>query len=156
VANGWQGVYANVVLVVENEEITMPDTVHDGPIDRFLSAIEGGMMAGFDAFSPGVTLDATVPNWRFSVQGDGAVRDELERWFADQGTFEELRRTELPTGEWIEFTLRWEEQGVPHACHQAHVVEVTDGCITRDKVWCGGRWEAALMAEMAEADSGSG
>ena len=36
-------------------------------------------------------------------------------------------------------------------CHQAHHIEVSDGLITRDSAWCGGRWGAALQAEMAEA-----
>ena len=57
------------------------------------------------------------------------------------------------TGSWSSSRLRWEEGGVPHAVHQAHVVEVDDDRITRDQVWCGGRWPAPLLAEMAEAAS---
>jgi hypothetical protein len=108
-------------------------------------------MAACDALSPDVTLDATVPNWRYTVRGDTAVRSELGRWFADAGSFEELKRTPLPTGELVEFTLRWEEGGVRFAAHQVHIVEVTDGRISRDQAWCGGRWPATLLAEMAEA-----
>ena len=93
-------------------------------------------------------------NWRFAVRGDAAVREELGRWYADAGHFEELTRTPLPTGELVEFTLRWEEAGVPFAAHQAHVVEVAGDRIVRDQVWCGGRWPAALLAEMAEAGNG--
>jgi hypothetical protein len=122
-----------------------------GPIDRYLEAIEGAAMASCDALSADVTLDATVPNWRFAVHGEAAVRDELSRWYGDPATFEDLKRTPLPTGELVEFTLRWEEGGVPHAVHQAHILEVDDAGITRDQVWCGGRWSAALLAEMAEA-----
>jgi len=126
------------------------------PVERYLAAIEAATIAGCDAFSPEVTLDATVPNWRFGVRGDAAVRAELARWYADPGTFEELHRTPLPTGELVEFTLRWEEKGVPYAVHQVHVVEVTDGRITRDQIWCGGRWSATLLAEMAEAADARG
>ena len=129
----------------------MPDNQRAGPVERYLAAIEGAAMAGCDALSAGVTLDATVPNWRFTVRGDAAVRSELSRWYAHVGVFEELERTAVPTGELIEFTLRWEEGGVPHAVHQVHIVEVCDGRITRDRVWCGGRWPATLLAEMAEA-----
>jgi hypothetical protein len=128
---------------------------NEGPIERYLAAIEGATMSSCDALNPEVTLDATVPNWRFCVQGDEAVRAELSRWYADAGSFEELRRTTLPTGELVEFTLRWEEGGVPHAVHQAHVLEVADGLITKDQVWCGGRWSATLLAEMAEAADAS-
>jgi len=45
------------------------------------------------------------------------VRAELGRWYADAGSFEELTRSPLPSGEFVEFTLRWEEGGVPHAVH---------------------------------------
>jgi hypothetical protein len=121
-----------------------------GPVTRYLAAIESATITTCDAFSPEMALDATVPNWRFAVHGDADVRAELGRWYADAGSFEDLRRTPLPTGELIEFTLRWEEGGVPHAVHQAHVVEVSDGQITRVNVWCGGRWSATLLAEMAE------
>ncbi len=129
----------------------MADNQPAGPVERYLTAIEGGEMGTCDALSSDVTLDATVPNWRFTVRGDEAVRAELGGWYASPGAFEELKRTTLPTGELVEFTLRWEEGGVPHASHQAHIVEVTDGRISRDQVWCGGRWPATLLAEMAEA-----
>jgi hypothetical protein len=132
----------------------MAKSADTGPIDRYLVAIERGDMPSCDVLSPEVELDATVPNWRFTLVGDQAVRGELARWYADAGTFEELQRTPLPSGEVVQFTLRWEEAGVPHAAHQVHIVEVADGLIARDQVWCGGRWPASLLAEMAEAAGG--
>lgn len=131
----------------------MSDNEGDGPVERYLVAIETAAMSDCDALSPEMTLDATVPNWRYQVEGGTAVKAELSRWYADAGAFEELRRTPLPTGELVEFTLRWEESGVPHAVHQAHVLEVTDGWITKDQVWCGGRWSATILAEMAEVNN---
>ncbi len=129
----------------------MTDEQIAGPVERYLAAIEAGTVGSCDALHPDVTLDATVPNWRFQVYGDTAVRAELARWYADAGAFAELKRTALPTGELVEYTLRWEEGGVPHASHQVHIVEVADGAIARDQVWCGGRWPASLLADMAEA-----
>lgn len=131
----------------------MSDHDEYGAVERYLAAIEAAAMGACDAFGKEMTLDATVPNWRYQVQGSTAVKAELSRWYADVGTFEELKRTPLATGELVEFTLRWEEGGVPHAVHQAHVLEVTDGWITRDQVWCGGRWPASLLAEMAGVNS---
>jgi ketosteroid isomerase-like protein len=125
-------------------------------VDRFLAAIEGAAIEGCDAFSPEVRLDATVPNWRFSARGEGAVRAELARWYADAGSFEELRRTPVPNGELVEFTLRWQEGGAPFAAHQAHIIEVADGRVSSDRVWCGGRWPATLLAEMAEVVDADG
>ncbi|HEY2428307.1 MAG TPA: hypothetical protein VGI06_05220 [Acidimicrobiales bacterium] len=129
--------------------VGMTETIN--PIDRYLAAIEEATMDRCDALAPDVTLDATVPNWRFNVVGDEAVRSELARWYADPGSFEELVRTPLPHGELVEFTLRWVEGGVPHAVHQAHKIEVAGDRIARDQVWCGGRWSATLLAEMADA-----
>lgn len=131
----------------------MSDMETNGPIERYLSAIEGAALADCDALGPEMTLDATVPNWRYQVRGGPAVKAELSGWYADAGAFEELKRTPLSSGELVEFTLRWQEAGVPHAVHQVHILEVTNGHITRDQVWCGGRWPAALLAEMAGVNS---
>ncbi len=129
----------------------MTESQSTAAVDGYLAAIEAASIEGCDVLGPDVVLDATVPHWRFSVRGVDAVRTELSRWYGQAGGFEELRRTPLPTGELVEFTLHWEEDGVPHAVHQAHILEVTDGRIARDQVWCGGRWPATLLAEMAEA-----
>jgi hypothetical protein len=126
---------------------------NDGPVDRFLAAVEGGEMGACSAFASDMVLDATVPNWRFSVLGQGEVQAEFSRWYADAGRFEELSRTPMPGGELVVFTLCWEEDGIPHAVHQAHLLEVADGRITKDQAWCGGRWPAGLLAEMAAAGS---
>ena len=41
--------------------------------------------------------------------------------------------------------------GVRHAAHQVHLLTVDGDRITRDTVFCGGRWPAALLAEMEAA-----
>ncbi len=123
------------------------------PIDRFTQAIENASLPGSGVFADDAVLDATVPNWRYAVNGAGNIEAELGRWYADPGRFEEIRRTPLADGELVEFVLTWEENGEPHMCHQAHHIEVRDGLITRDRAWCGGRWGAALQAEMAQATS---
>ena len=116
-------------------------------VDQLLAGIQAGSIpAGI--FSAGATLDATVPNWRFSVSGDEAVRAELGQWYADAGHFERLQRTLLPDGELVEFTLTWEEQGVPHTCHQAHILRIVDDQVCADTAFCGGRWPASLVAQM--------
>jgi hypothetical protein len=103
------------------------------------------------AFAAVVELDATVPNWRFSVHGSEDVKAELGRWYADPGHFEELHRTAIGGGELVEFTLSWAENGVPHACHQVHVLRIENEEIVSDRVWCGGRWPASLLAEIGDA-----
>ena len=126
-------------------------TVITNPVDEFLEAVESGQMPSCGAFAPEAELDATVPNWRFAVHGGEAVRAELARWYADPGRFEDVRRTAIAGGEIVEFLLCWEENGVPHACHQVHVLELVGEQIVSDRAWCGGRWPASLLAEMAAA-----
>jgi hypothetical protein len=126
-------------------------------IDRFLQAIESAAIPSCDAWSPDATLDATVPNWRLRADGADAIRAEYARWFADPGRFGELRRCPLAdrAGEVIEYTLNWQENGVPHAAHHMHLLTLRDDQIVADTVMCGGRWPAALLAEMEAADGGA-
>jgi hypothetical protein len=119
-------------------------------IDALLAGIESGAIPE-GVFSDQAVLDATVPNWRFTTRGAAAVRAELSRWYADPGVFEDLHRTPLDDGELVEFTLTWEEHGISHMCHQAHILRLHLGKVASDTAFCGGRWPAALIAEMAAA-----
>ena len=124
-------------------------TLQRSAVDQFLAAIQAGTIAGCGAWSADAVLDATVPNWRFQLTGPDAIRSEYAKWFADPGTFEDLRRLPTQDGEVVEYTLTWTEAGVPHAAHHAHILTVEDGLIAADTVLCGGRWPASLLAEMA-------
>jgi len=122
-------------------------------VDEFLEAIELAAIASCNAWSDDATLDATVPNWRLRASGPDAIRAEYGRWFADRAVFEELHRHEVAgLGEIIEYTLRWTENGVPHAAHHMHLLTVRDDRIVSDLVFCGGRWPATLLAEMEAAN----
>jgi hypothetical protein len=125
-----------------------------GPIDALLAGIEAGAVPD-GVFSDEAILDATVPNWRYTTRGAAAVQEELSRWYADPGAFNELHRTPLPEGELVQFTLTWNENGVTHMCHQAHILFLNGRQITSDTAWCGGRWPAPLIAEMAAASQTS-
>ncbi len=120
-------------------------------VDAFLAAVLAGRMDECGAYADDIVLDATVPNWRFTVRGADAVRAQYAGWFADPGRFESLRRLPHPGGEVVEYTLTWDEHGVHHAAHHMHLLEVVDGLIVADTVLCGGRWSASLLAEMEAA-----
>lgn len=125
------------------------------PVDRFLEGIVTATIPTTDAWTPDAHLVATVPNWRFEATGADAIRATYATWFADPGSFEELRRLPTPSGVVIEYVLCWEEGGVPHAAHHAHLLRLADdGRIAEDQVFCGGRWGAALLADMAAAADG--
>ena len=123
-------------------------------LDRFLDAICGGAGVPADLLAPDAELDATVPGWRLRVCGAEAVAAQYRQWFADPATFEELDRQAFPGGAVVTYLLAWEEAGVPHAARHCHVLRFDgDGLIAEDRFFCGGRWDAALLAEMA-ADQG--
>jgi hypothetical protein len=136
----------------DREEGTMADTP---VIEKFLQAIESAAIPGCDVWSADATLDATVPGWRLHAAGPDAIRAEYARWFADLGHFDELRRYPVSGGasEVVEYTLSWTENGVPHAGHHMHLITVRGDRIASDMVFCGGRWPAALLAEMEAADA---
>jgi hypothetical protein len=119
-------------------------------VDRFLAAVAAGRGIPVHLYAPDATLDATVPNWRFTRRGAEAISSEYAGWFGAPGAFEELTRSALPDGEVVTYLLTWTESGVPHAAHHCHVLTV-DGNdrIASDMVFCGGRWPAGLLAEMA-------
>ena len=125
--------------------ITTPAT-----LDRFLDAICGGAGVPADLLAADAELDATVPGWRLRRTGAEAVADQYSQWFADPATFEELDRQAFPGGAVVTYLLAWEEGGVPHAARHCHVLSFDDdGRIAGDRFFCGGRWDAALLAEMA-------
>jgi len=124
-------------------------------VDRFLQAIANAAIGDCTVWSADARLDATVPNWRLHADGADAIRAEYSRWFADPGHFDELNRHLVDGGdsELIEYTLSWQENGVPHAAHHMHLLTVKDGFIVSDKVFCGGRWPASLLADMEAASA---
>ena len=126
-------------------------------IDTFLKAIESAAIPSCDVWSDDATLDATVPDWRLRATGPEAIRAEYARWFADPADVHDLRRCALDdgSGEVVEYTLSWLENGVPHAAHHMHLLTVRENKIVADTVMCGGRWPASLLAEMEAADAGT-
>ena len=122
-------------------------------IDQFLEAVTSGDGIPADLYAADATLDATVPGWRMTASGGEAISATYARWFADRADFAELWRQPVDGGEVVRYLLMWQEHGVPHAAHHCHLLtHDAEGRITSDTVFCGGRWDAGLLAQMAEAD----
>lgn len=123
-------------------------------VDSLLEAIQtgaGGTVA--ELYAPDARLDATVPGWRFSLTGGAAIAAQYAGWFRDAARFEELDRLPVPGGEVVRYLLAWSEDGVPHTAHHCHLLALDDqsGLLTAEHLFCGGRWDAALMAAMEDA-----
>lgn len=126
-------------------------------VDEFLTCVVEGTPITPDLVAEDAELDATVPGWRFQVAGAGEVAATYAQWFAHPGRFEELERHPIPSGEVVTYLLAWVEDGVPHAARHCHVLSLDPaGRISRDQFFCGGRWGASRLAEMAAAGGGSG
>jgi hypothetical protein len=126
---------------------TATSTAVDGFLDDVL---RGSISPAY--YAPGAVLDAVVPGWRLAAHGPGAIAEEYRRWFGHPGRFEDLRRLPTATGEIVEYTLTWTEDGVAHTGRHVHVIDLDDnGAIVSDHVWCGGRWPADLLAQMDQA-----
>lgn len=117
------------------------------PVDDLLRSVESASWAGFDGLADDAVLDATVPDWRFVLTGGDAVRAQFAQWFRDPSELV-VTRQPLPSGELVEVFLSWEEPDGRHWANQVHVLDVADGRITKDRFWCGGRWNERQAAEM--------
>lgn len=122
-------------------------------VTRFLEAVRTATIDECDAWAADAVLDATVPHWRFHARGADAIRATYRTWFADQARFDELARYPVAGGEVVRYVLAWDEEAVPHAAHHVHVLSVAADRIVADVAMCGGRWPAALLAEMEAADA---
>lgn len=123
-------------------------------VDRFLEAIARGDGIPTELLAADVVLDATVPGWRFPLRGAGRLCDQYNGWFRHPATFEELERLTVDGGEVVTYLLTWLVRGVPHAAHHIHVLRFdASGRIAADRFFCGGQWDAALLARM-EAEAG--
>lgn len=132
--------------------MTNPPTTTSTGVDLLLDGIQAGCVVP-DAYAPDADLDVVVPGWRFAVHGASAIVAEYAGWFAHPSELVELERSTTPSGEVIEYTATWVQDGVPHAARHVHVLTLDAGTgrIITEHVWCGGRWPASLLAEMEAA-----
>ena len=129
-----------------------PTTTEETTVDRFLADLGAGRGVRVDLFAADAVLDATVPGWRFPLRGAAAVAEKFSAWFDDAGQFEELGRLTVAGGEVITYTFSSAWDGQPYAVHQCQVLRIDDdGRIAHVQFWCGGRWRAEQLAEMAAA-----
>lgn len=123
-------------------------------VDVFLHAVTEGAGIPVGIYAPDAVLDATVPNWRFHRHGAEAIAGEYAAWFAHRAELEELCRWPTAGGEVVRYLVTWTESGVPHAAHHCHLLILDlEGHIASDTAFCGGRWPAGLLAEMATQEA---
>jgi hypothetical protein len=145
---------------VHNLVMTTPATTTTSTaVDRLLQVIaEGRGSQAADLYAPEAVLDATVPVWSFQKHGGTQIAAVWSGWFDEPGRFEELDRMPTPGGEVVRYLIAGEEKGTPFAVHHCHILtlDAGTGLIAQHRVWCGGRWYPARLAEMEEAQRAEG
>jgi hypothetical protein len=133
--------------------MTQTQTTTSTACDRLLEAVTTPGTSTADVYATDAVFDATVPGFRFAVHGAEKIGYQYAEWFRDPATFDELERHATPTGEVVEYTIAWEEDGVLHAAHHVHVLSIDAEAdrVTSDRFWCGGRWPATVLAEIEAA-----
>lgn len=121
------------------------------PSDRFLDAVQNAGFADTDVFADDAVSDSTPPMWRLQVRGAAELRAQYSKWFDHEAELTELRRTPIPGGELLEYTRQWVQDGVAHKAHHIHRLTLDADKIVEDAHWCGGRWPAPLLNEIAAA-----
>jgi hypothetical protein len=127
---------------------TLPTVSATDVVDAYLDQLAAARIGHSELFAPGATFVATVPHWRFRVDGAGPIRAELDRWFAHPTRLGPQRRLPTRDGAVLVLGLRWDEDGQTWGGHQVHVLTIADGRIQHLEVACGGRWGPDLLAQM--------
>lgn len=128
----------------------MTPTTTTTAVDGFLADVRHGSISPAH-YAPHAVLDAVVPGWRLTAAGPDAIAREYGGWFRHPARLTDLRRLRTATGEVVEYTVGWTEDGVGHTGRHVHVIDLDDGRIVADHVWCGGRWPADLVERMEQA-----
>lgn len=118
-------------------------------VDRFLAGVEAGRLSS-DLYAPDALLDATVPSWRFQVKGADAIVEQYRGWFTGPCRLQTIDRHALPEGVLVRYVQHDLDPG-GITTHHLHLFTIVDDQITRDVVFCGGRWGPELVAKMGAA-----
>jgi hypothetical protein len=134
----------------------MPNATHTTrtiaeTVDAYLEELADARLGATDLLHPHATWDATVPHWRYRLDGDEAIRKELGRWYTSPLTDAHVVRHPIEGGEVVDHSMRFEEDGTLFTVHHLMVLAVQDGRIRAITIACGGRWNPELVAQMGPA-----
>jgi hypothetical protein len=121
-------------------------------VDNFLAAIEQERIDSCEAWAPNCVADTNTPGGRRYLYGPEDIRAEYRQWFAGVTSLDALRRWPVPGGEIVQYTQRLDKEDGPYWAHHLHVLELIDGLIVRDTVFCGGQ---RPLSELPQESPGS-
>lgn len=120
-------------------------------VDAYLQQLHDAALGTTELLHPEVRWDATVPHWRYRLDGEEAVRKELAHWYSTPLTEGRAIRRAIEGGEVVDLSQRFTEGGVEWTVHHLMILEVDDGLVRSITIACGGRWDPELVAQMDPA-----
>ncbi len=134
----------------------MPDAVR-----LFVDGLRTGGWDGMaECLAPDVVYDASVPGWRYQLQGAARVMEEYRDEWTGQHTWAVIELHVAPTadGAVVDFELRGPCPGDDqHAGHEeavrvANIFVIDDGRIAEHRFYCCGQWDQETIRRIeAEA-----
>ncbi len=120
-------------------------------VDAYLEQLTSATLGTTELLHPDVAWDATVPHWRYRLDGEASVRKELGSWYSAPLTWSKAIRHAIDGGEVVDLSQQFDDDGVTFTVHHLMVLGVEEGQIRSITVACGGRWDPALVAQMGPA-----
>jgi hypothetical protein len=95
--------------------------------------------------TPNTLFDATVPGWRFQIEGTEAIISQLHHWWPTEAQLPTHRITPTSEGFVVEFERRWVEDGEPAGCRQVHVLTIQEQRLAEMRILSAGRWDEETL-----------
>lgn len=119
-------------------------------IEARLSALDFDALA--DLYRPDALFDASVPQWRYQLQGREAIREALAEEFApilESARVEARRATRTDDGVVVELEVRFVQDGEERLWREIHLFRTDGTSITEHVNYCTGIWDGATIARHA-------
>ena len=105
-----------------------------------------------ELYRPDALFDASVPRWRYQLQGRQAIREALAEGFAavlGSVRVTGQRATRTDDGVVVELEVRFVEHDEEGLWREIHLFRTDGTSITEHVTYCTGIWDAATIARQA-------
>lgn len=121
--------------------------------DRVVACLRAYDVDGLAAlYRADVLFDASVPYWRYQLQGRDAVAEQMREELAAAGGAARVTGVRAtPTGEGVvvELEARFDAEDGERLWREVHVVRTDGEAVVEHAVYCTGVWDAATIARHA-------
>ncbi|MGH9149829.1 MAG: nuclear transport factor 2 family protein [Acidimicrobiales bacterium] len=129
--------------------MTAKEDLMEAIVERLVALNWAGLA---ELYRPDALLDANVPEWRYQLQGRGAIRAQFEQEAAEAGTGTRVTWWRaVPTGDGVvvEVEARFDHDGEERLWRQVNILRTDGEAVTAHILYCTGIWDAATIARQA-------